>query len=211
MDAAGRPFPLPEQGSASRRGAGRARRRDDRGDRLRGRAHGRATTSAPWAPPRRWRSRTSGSTPSCAQRSRSCGRHASACWYRPRGAAPTRAQSARRRPATARVAGAEPQDGALQAARGSRRRRHAARPSRRRARLGARGAARAGPRLHPAMLSERGLRTAVESSALRAPVPVELGPLPAERLPEAIELAAYFVISEASRTSRSTLTPLRRL
>ena len=47
------------------------------------------------------------------------------------------------------------------------------------------------------MLSERGLRTAVESQALRAPVPVELGPLPAERLPEAIELAAYFVISEA--------------
>jgi signal transduction histidine kinase len=51
--------------------------------------------------------------------------------------------------------------------------------------------------LHPAMLSERGLRTAVESLALRAPVPVELGSLPAERLPEAIELAAYFVISEA--------------
>ena len=43
----------------------------------------------------------------------------------------------------------------------------------------------------------RGLRTAIESLALRAPVPVELGALPEERLPEAIELAAYFVISEA--------------
>ena len=51
--------------------------------------------------------------------------------------------------------------------------------------------------LHPAVLSERGLRTAIESLALRAPVPVELGPLPSERLPEAIELAAYFVVSEA--------------
>jgi signal transduction histidine kinase len=51
--------------------------------------------------------------------------------------------------------------------------------------------------LHPAVLSERGLRTAVESLALRAPVPVELGTLPSERLPEEIELATYFVISEA--------------
>jgi signal transduction histidine kinase len=51
--------------------------------------------------------------------------------------------------------------------------------------------------LHPAVLSERGLRTAVESLALRAPVPVEVGQLPSERLPEPIELAAYFVISEA--------------
>jgi signal transduction histidine kinase len=51
--------------------------------------------------------------------------------------------------------------------------------------------------LHPAVLSERGLRTAIESLALRAPVPVELESLPSERLPEAIELAAYFVVSEA--------------
>jgi signal transduction histidine kinase len=51
--------------------------------------------------------------------------------------------------------------------------------------------------LHPALLSERGLRTAIQTLALRAPMPVELGTLPAERLPEAIELAAYFVISEA--------------
>jgi signal transduction histidine kinase len=51
--------------------------------------------------------------------------------------------------------------------------------------------------LHPAVLSERGLRTAIETLALRAPLPVRLGPVPSERLPEAIELAAYFVVSEA--------------
>jgi signal transduction histidine kinase len=51
--------------------------------------------------------------------------------------------------------------------------------------------------LHPAVLSERGLRTAIETLALRAPVPVELGAVPSERLPEAVELAAYFVVSEA--------------
>jgi signal transduction histidine kinase len=51
--------------------------------------------------------------------------------------------------------------------------------------------------LHPAVLSERGLRTAIETLALRAPLPVRLGAVPTERLPEAIELAAYFVVSEA--------------
>jgi signal transduction histidine kinase len=51
--------------------------------------------------------------------------------------------------------------------------------------------------LHPALLSERGLRTAIETLALRAPVTVELGPVPSERLPEAVELATYFVVSEA--------------
>ena len=47
------------------------------------------------------------------------------------------------------------------------------------------------------MLSERGLRTAIETLALRAPVPVELGQVPSERLPEEVELATYFVVSEA--------------
>jgi signal transduction histidine kinase len=51
--------------------------------------------------------------------------------------------------------------------------------------------------LHPAVLSDRGLRTAIETLGHRAPVPVELGPVPSERLPEAVELAAYFVVSEA--------------
>ncbi len=51
--------------------------------------------------------------------------------------------------------------------------------------------------IHPAVLSDRGLDTALETLARRAPVPVELGALPGERLPEAVELAAYFVVSEA--------------
>jgi signal transduction histidine kinase len=51
--------------------------------------------------------------------------------------------------------------------------------------------------LHPALLGERGLRPALETLALRAPVPVELQAVPAKRLPEGVELAAYFVVAEA--------------
>jgi signal transduction histidine kinase len=51
--------------------------------------------------------------------------------------------------------------------------------------------------IHPAVLSDRGLDTALETLARRAPVPVELERLPGARLPEAIELAAYFVVAEA--------------
>jgi signal transduction histidine kinase len=51
--------------------------------------------------------------------------------------------------------------------------------------------------LHPALLGERGLRPALETLALRAPVPVELQAVPADRLPEGVELAAYFVVAEA--------------
>jgi signal transduction histidine kinase len=51
--------------------------------------------------------------------------------------------------------------------------------------------------IHPAVLTDRGLGTALATLANRAPVPVELGELPDERLPEAVELAAYFVVAEA--------------
>jgi signal transduction histidine kinase len=51
--------------------------------------------------------------------------------------------------------------------------------------------------IHPAVLTDRGLGTALETLAHRAPVPVELAALPEERLPEAVELAAYFVVAEA--------------
>jgi signal transduction histidine kinase len=51
--------------------------------------------------------------------------------------------------------------------------------------------------IHPAVLSARGLDTALETLAHRAPVPVELGKMPGERLPEAVELAAYYVVAEA--------------
>jgi signal transduction histidine kinase len=47
------------------------------------------------------------------------------------------------------------------------------------------------------VLSERGLRPALEGAASRAPVPVELAALPEGRLPEAVEAAAYYVVCEA--------------
>jgi signal transduction histidine kinase len=51
--------------------------------------------------------------------------------------------------------------------------------------------------IHPAVLSARGLDTALETLAHRAPVPVQIGRMPGERLPEAVELAAYYVVAEA--------------
>jgi signal transduction histidine kinase len=51
--------------------------------------------------------------------------------------------------------------------------------------------------IHPAVLTDRGLGTALETLASRAPVPVELAELPELHLPEAVELAAYFVVAEA--------------
>jgi signal transduction histidine kinase len=51
--------------------------------------------------------------------------------------------------------------------------------------------------IHPAVLSDRGLSAALDALASRAPLPVELGAIPAERLPEPVETAAYFVVAEA--------------
>jgi signal transduction histidine kinase len=51
--------------------------------------------------------------------------------------------------------------------------------------------------IHPAVLSERGLGAALDGVAERAPIPVELIDTPAERLPEQLEAAAYFVVAEA--------------
>ena len=51
--------------------------------------------------------------------------------------------------------------------------------------------------LHPAVLTDRGLRAAVEMLAGRAPVPVEIAGMPAGRLPEPVEAAAYYLIAEA--------------
>jgi signal transduction histidine kinase len=44
--------------------------------------------------------------------------------------------------------------------------------------------------IHPTVLSERGLGAAVEALAHRAPLPVDVGELPAQELPEQVELAA---------------------
>ena len=51
--------------------------------------------------------------------------------------------------------------------------------------------------IHPAVLADCGLGPAVEALAHRAPLPVEVGKVPTERFPDEVELAAYFVVSEA--------------
>ena len=50
--------------------------------------------------------------------------------------------------------------------------------------------------IHPAILTNRGLSAALEDLASRATVPVEVTGVPGERLPDAVEAAAYFVVSE---------------
>ncbi len=51
--------------------------------------------------------------------------------------------------------------------------------------------------LHPAVLSDRGLRPALEALAGRAPLPVELEEPIADGLPSPVESASYFVVAEA--------------
>jgi PAS domain S-box-containing protein len=51
--------------------------------------------------------------------------------------------------------------------------------------------------IHPAILTEGGLSPAAEALALRSPVPVKLNVRCEDRLPERIEVAAYYVVSEA--------------
>jgi signal transduction histidine kinase len=50
--------------------------------------------------------------------------------------------------------------------------------------------------LHPAVLTEHGLRRALDVLVERAPFPVAVD-APGERLPEAAETAAYYIVSEA--------------
>jgi signal transduction histidine kinase len=71
--------------------------------------------------------------------------------------------------------------------------------------------------IHPAVLSDRGLGAALEALAGRAPVAVDLAELPGDRLPEAIEAAAYFVVAEAltnvvkyAHASQATVRVIRR-
>jgi signal transduction histidine kinase len=51
--------------------------------------------------------------------------------------------------------------------------------------------------LHPAILGEGGLGPALNTIARRSPIPVELQVGIAGRLPETVEVAAYYVVSEA--------------
>jgi signal transduction histidine kinase len=51
--------------------------------------------------------------------------------------------------------------------------------------------------IHPAMLTAHGLHMALTGLTERAPIPVELTRTPEERLPEAVEVAVYYLVAEA--------------
>jgi signal transduction histidine kinase len=51
--------------------------------------------------------------------------------------------------------------------------------------------------IHPAILSDRGLPAALEALIERAPLPIELHVESAGRSPEPVEVAAYYLVSEA--------------
>jgi signal transduction histidine kinase len=51
--------------------------------------------------------------------------------------------------------------------------------------------------IHPAMVTDHGLAVAIESLATRASVPVEVIGATADRLPEPVELAAFYIVCEA--------------
>jgi signal transduction histidine kinase len=51
--------------------------------------------------------------------------------------------------------------------------------------------------IHPAILSKGGLRPALNSLARRSALPMELELGPVQRLPEPVEVAVYYVVSEA--------------
>jgi Histidine kinase len=61
--------------------------------------------------------------------------------------------------------------------------------------------------VHPAILADRGLDAALSALAARSPVPIDLD-VDVERLPAAVETAAYFGSPRRSRTSPSTATRL---
>ncbi|MGI8780778.1 MAG: PAS domain-containing protein [Solirubrobacteraceae bacterium] len=67
--------------------------------------------------------------------------------------------------------------------------------------------------IHPVVLTERGLAPAISALAGRCAVPVEVGEVPAERLPPTVEATAYFTVSEAltnvARYARATHATVR--
>jgi signal transduction histidine kinase len=63
--------------------------------------------------------------------------------------------------------------------------------------------------IHPAILAEGGLGPALRTLARRSPIPVELDvqPLPPPRLPEQVEVAAYYVVTEALTNAAKHASP----
>ena len=55
--------------------------------------------------------------------------------------------------------------------------------------------------IHPAVLSERGLRPALEGLAARSALSVRIDQLPDERLPAHVEIAVYYLVAEALTNS----------
>ena len=51
--------------------------------------------------------------------------------------------------------------------------------------------------IHPAILAERGLAPALKTLARRSPIPVDLQLRADERLPDQVEVSAYYVVAEA--------------
>ena len=51
--------------------------------------------------------------------------------------------------------------------------------------------------IHPAILSDRGLGPALDALAVRSPVTVQITEVPEARLPEPVEVAAYYLVAEA--------------
>jgi PAS domain S-box-containing protein len=51
--------------------------------------------------------------------------------------------------------------------------------------------------IHPAVVTDRGLAAALEGVVRRAPLPVTVESVPARRLAESVEVAAYYLVTEA--------------
>ena len=51
--------------------------------------------------------------------------------------------------------------------------------------------------IHPAILAKGGLRPALKTLARRSPIPVDLQVRAGERLPDQVEVSAYYVVAEA--------------
>ena len=64
--------------------------------------------------------------------------------------------------------------------------------------------------IHPAILTNRGLAAALDDLAARATVPVEVTDAPPERLPDQVEAAAYFVVSECLANVGQACAGVRR-
>jgi signal transduction histidine kinase len=63
--------------------------------------------------------------------------------------------------------------------------------------------------LHPAILSERGLGAALQSLAAHTPFPIELTGASNQRLPEPVEEALYYVVSESLTNAAKHASPSR--